>query len=219
MIVDVTGSANISQSSLAALAQHYWRFTNVKSLFLVTYGHAGALTQTTGVPRRKLSATVVVVTVVTTLLAMWYTLHLGVAYGGYNFTDWVFRTAPADPFVALMKWLTNPLPADMRRLSFLGIGAGLMAVFSVLRYAFPWWPLHPIGLAICFSFHIGQSFLSFLIAWIAKSLTLRLGGITLYRRAVPLFVGIVVGAFIGTGMCFIADLIWFPMSGHAVEFK
>jgi len=219
MIVDATGSANISHASMAALAQHYWRFSNVKSLFLVTFGHAGALSQQMEIPRRRLNPAIVIVTVATTLLATWYTLYLGVAYGGYNFTDWIFRSGPADPFISLMKWISNPLPADFRRITFFGIGGGLMVLFSVLRYAFPWWPLHPIGLAICFSFHIKESILSFLIAWVAKSLTLRLGGIRLFRRTVPLFVGIVVGAFVGTAMCFLVDLIWFPMSGHAVEFK
>jgi len=219
VIVDAVGSANISHGSLAGLSQQYWRFVNVKSLFLATFGHAGALTQQTHVPRRRTAVVIGITAMLTTIVAIWYTMHLGFALGGYNFQDWVFRTGGEQPFAALMKWLTDPKPADFRRLSFLGIGASLMAVFTALRYMFTWWPLHPIGLAICFSYHIQHSFLSFLIAWIAKSLTLRLGGISLYRRTVPLFIGIIVGAFIGTGICFIVDTIWFPLAGHVVEFK
>ncbi len=219
IIVDAVGSANLSPSTLVAVSQQYWRGVNIKSLFLVTFGHAGALTQRVGIPRRRTAIAAGIVTVVTTLVAIWYTMHLGFSIGGYNMPDGVYNSWPQDQPAALMRWLTDPKPADLRRISFFGIGVGLMGLFTWLRYMFPWWPLHPIGLAICFSYHISSSFLSFLIAWVTKSLTLRLGGITLYRRTVPLFTGIIVGAFAGTGLCFLADFIWFPLSGHAVEFK
>lgn len=219
IIVDAVGSANLSHGTLAAISQQYWRFINVKSLFLVTFGHAGAITQGVEVPRRKMAIAAGLVTILTTIVAIWYTLQLGFSIGGFNLPGGGFASWPQDQPAALMRWITDPKPADLRRISFFGIGTFLMALLTWLRYMFPWWPLHPIGLAICFSYHIITSFLSFLIAWLAKSLALRLGGITLYRRTIPLFIGMLVGAFAGTGICFLVDFIWFPLSGHAVEFK
>jgi len=47
-----------------------------------------------------------------------------------------------------------------------------------------------------------QLWWSFLLAWIAKAAILRLGGVTLYRRMVPLFLGLALGQF------FIGGVVW-----------
>jgi len=218
VIVDALGSANFSRGSLAGLALVFWKFSNIKSIFLATLGHGAALSKSgpVDVPRRSLASATMVVLVLTTIGAIIYTISLGYSRGGYNFGDYVFGGAAQEPYQALFRWLTDPRPADWSRLSFLGIGGALMAMFTALRYALPWWPLHPIGLAICFSYHVSRSFLSFLIAWSVKSLTLRLGGIRLYRKTVPLFIGILVGAFSGGTIAFIVDYFFFPTAGHAV---
>ena len=220
IIAQGLGTANLGHGSLAGLALVFWKFGNVKSLFLVTMGHGAALSKaespSVSVPRRPLAALLIVVVPATTLLAVWYTLRLGYTYGGFNFGDYVFSGSAQEPYTSLMLWMTDPKPADTTNLSFMGIGAGLMALFTAMRYLFPWWPLHPIGMAICFSYHISTSFLSFLIPWVAKSLTLRMGGIRLYRQTIPLFIGILFGSFTGGAICFVLDYIWFPLSGHAV---
>jgi hypothetical protein len=51
-------------------------------------------------------------------------------------------------------------------------------------------------------------------AWGVKLVILKLGGIPAYKRAVPLFLGLLVGSVIGTLLSIITDLIWFPGSGH-----
>ncbi len=220
IIAQGLGSANLGHGSLAGLALVFWKFSNVKSLFLVSFGHAAALARsdepTVSVRRRSMAGLLIVVVPLTTLVAIWYTMHLGFGMGGFNFGDFVFSSSAQTPYSSLMLWMTDPKPAETTHLSFMGVGAGLMAGFTALRYMLPWWPLHPIGLTICFSHHISTSFLSFLIAWIAKSLTIRLGGIRLYRQTIPLFIGVLIGSFAGGAICFVLDYVWFPLAGHAV---
>jgi hypothetical protein len=76
---------------------------------------------------------------------------------------------------------------------YLGIGATLAAMLSVLRLRFAGWPLHPVGFLLCTTFAGGVIWLSMLIAWLAKTIILRLGGGSLYVRAQPMFVGLVIG--------------------------
>ena len=45
---------------------------------------------------------------------------------------------------------------------------------------------------------------------------MRFGGIELYRKASPFFIGLIVGYFLGIGLSFIVDVAFFPGNGHAI---
>ncbi|MCK5118929.1 MAG: hypothetical protein KAQ78_05070, partial [Candidatus Latescibacteria bacterium] len=57
---------------------------------------------------------------------------------------------------------------------------------------------------------------SVFIAWAAKWLIIRFGGVSLYRSSRPFFFGLIVGSFVGVGISFAVDMIWFPGQGHNV---
>ncbi|MSR84470.1 MAG: hypothetical protein EXS58_16380 [Candidatus Latescibacteria bacterium] len=58
--------------------------------------------------------------------------------------------------------------------------------------------------------------LSVFVAWALKSLTLRLGGVQAYRACRPFFVGLIVGFFVGVGISYGVDVIWFFGKGHPI---
>lgn len=58
--------------------------------------------------------------------------------------------------------------------------------------------------------------LSVFVAWMVKTIILRVGSISLYRRAAPFFVGMIVGYTFGLMMSMVVDLIWFPGQGHSI---
>ena len=93
-------------------------------------------------------------------------------------------------------WYLNPErlngPAMEATLAAIGVTGLLMA----LRTHFIWWPLHPIGYAVGFSRRtIDWMWFSILLGWAAKLLLLRFGGMRLYRRALPFFLGFILGEF------------------------
>jgi hypothetical protein len=45
---------------------------------------------------------------------------------------------------------------------------------------------------------------------------MRFGGIELYRKAAPFFIGLIVGYFLGVGISFVVDVAFFPGNGHAI---
>jgi len=48
------------------------------------------------------------------------------------------------------------------------------------------------------------------VTWLIKVIILRLGGISLYRRATPFFIGMIVGYTAALMVSMTIDLIWFP---------
>ncbi len=81
--------------------------------------------------------------------------------------------------------------------------AGVLVTTALigLRTVFLRFPLHPLGYAMVTAYG-GPLWGPFFIVWVVKTLVLRLGGMGMYRRLIPFFLGIVVGHF------FTAGLVW-----------
>ncbi|RLI28315.1 hypothetical protein DRO58_02415, partial [Candidatus Bathyarchaeota archaeon] len=82
------------------------------------------------------------------------------------------------------------------QLSAAGAGFIITVILSLLNARFIWWPLHPIGFVIATSmgFNMMREWNAMLGAWIAKFLTLRVGGSRAYEEyGVPFVSGGIAG--------------------------
>jgi hypothetical protein len=79
------------------------------------------------------------------------------------------------------------------------LGLGITIAISLLRSTWFSSPLHPLGFAMAasYGFHLWAPFLA---VWLCKLFILRAGGMKLYRRFVPFFLGIVLGHYMVTGI-------------------
>jgi hypothetical protein len=90
--------------------------------------------------------------------------------------------------------VTNPAPAHgMNSIAAIIVGAIVALALGLLRLRFWWWPLHPVGYLLTTSYGMIFLLFPFLIAWVAKVLVVRYGGLRLYRQTVPLAVGLIIG--------------------------
>ena len=147
---------------------------------------------------------------------MVFTLYLGYEHGAYNFRAFEFRAHP-NIFNYYVRQMETSLPPDWKRLGFYGVGLVIMALLTIARYQFSWWPVHPIGFAIMETFAVRGTIFTIFIVWLTKSIVFRIGGIALYRRGQPFFLGILAGFVIGVAISGIIDAIWFPGEGHSVH--
>ncbi|MCX5757463.1 MAG: hypothetical protein NTU83_02940, partial [Candidatus Hydrogenedentes bacterium] len=93
------------------------------------------------------------------------------------------------------QWFTTPEIHQLQPAYAVVTGLGVAILLAVLRMAFRWWPLHPVGFAISGSWGMEQIWLCVMVAWIIKVLLLKYGGAKAYKPAVPLFVGLIMGDF------------------------
>jgi hypothetical protein len=82
------------------------------------------------------------------------------------------------------------------------------------QYRFTWWPVHPVGYTLIPFYSTRTAIVSVFLTWMAKVIVLRIGGISLYRRGMPLMIGCIVGYTFGLTVSVVVDLIWFPGQGH-----
>ena len=92
-----------------------------------------------------------------------------------------------------------------------------MSVLTLLRMRLPWWPLHPIGLAINGTYFTQKTFVAIFIAWLVKIIILKMGGVRLYRRSQPFFIGILVGYGAAVTLSTVIDYLYFFGDGHYIH--
>ena len=143
-------------------------------------------------------------------------LNSGYTHGAFNFSEFPFTRYAPRRIGGMVKTIKNPQLPSLPHLFVFLLGAAVMIALTIIRYRMSTWTLHPIGYAISTT-NIRLQVTSLFGVWIAKSLIMRIGGVQLYQRLYPLFLGLIIGRTAGTFVSFIVDLIWFPGGGHHVH--
>jgi len=88
------------------------------------------------------------------------------------------------------------------------IGAAITAWLGAMRVRFAGWPFLPLGYALSTSWGVLTFWFPMFVAWAIKSLVVRYGGMGLYARLRPMFLGMIFGEFT-TAVCWtLAAIIW-----------
>jgi hypothetical protein len=91
-------------------------------------------------------------------------------------------------------------------------GGGLVTgVLAVLRLTFTWWPFHPVGFLLCYTFPMRMIWFSVFVGWLLKTLVMWLGGAQMIRTCRPIFLGLIVGEASVAGFWLIASLVLHSM--------
>ncbi len=218
-VFSAVGTQAMSGSSAVAILLSYSLINYLRGLFGPALAHVARFGNLIGGNRKHLLWAVFTSAAGALVLAFWYTLDLCYANGAYNTFGWprFFSGDPKGIFSDTLSKVRNPFPIDWQRLAFTGAGGVLMALLTVLRTRLTWWRLHPVGFAMSAMINTEHLALPMFIAWSIKSILLSVGGVQLYRRAAPFFMGIIVGYVIGVTLCSVVDMMWFPGQGHLVH--
>jgi len=85
-------------------------------------------------------------------------------------------------------------------------GAAIMFGLLLAFQRFYWWPIHPIGFLTMYSSAMRILWFSFFLGWLCNQLTIRYGGVALFKRVRLLFVGLILGDFLMGGIYAIIGL-------------
>jgi len=123
--------------------------------------------------------------------SFWAYLHDVYKFGSGGSFAW-------QPYNRLQQWLTYPPPPDYMAVMFIGIGSIFTFFLMFMRMKFFWWPFHAVGYAVSGADDWCMNWLwaSLIISTFAKWIILRQGGIKAHRRAIPFFLGLVLGEFV-----------------------
>jgi hypothetical protein len=154
------------------------------------------LAEQTGMENRKIVFAMLLASAVGILSLFWTTLFANYRGSGGPLLSWF----PQSAFDRLRGWLYNPKGGDSPAIAFTMIGFFLTLLLSALRMRFIWWKLHPAGYPLCASWTMNLLWFSVLLGWAIKTIILKYGGIRVYRKALPFFLGLILGEFIVGGL-------------------
>ncbi len=132
-------------------------------------------------------------------------LHVETAYNyGWNVLDGGttsagYRTTQARvQYNVLQDRMSGPTTVRADRTIARGVGVALTVGMMWMRGQYLRFPLNPMGLALAGTFG-GPIWFPIFLAWLSKTLILRLGGPHTYRTLTPMFLGITMGHFLIAG--------------------
>ena len=195
IIPAIIGPLKLGTPNLVVLSMMFW-FNRAYRAHPMPFQLEGfKMAERTGMSYRRLFAAILIAVVAGTIASFWSELHICYQVGAAS------KVAPptvplifgGEPFNRLDGWLRGvEVPTENIRIAIL-VGFAFTILLNSLRMRFFWFPFHPVGFAISSSWSMHQLWMCMFIAWTIKLLLLRYGGLKLYRTAVPLFLGLILG--------------------------
>ncbi len=196
VLVTVFGTRAIGTQDLTLMSVLYWFNRGYRNHPMPNQLEAFKMME--GKPAVGFGGIVTVIavgSVLSLLVTEWANVHVLYAYGGEGkapgFKTWV----GSESYDRLAGWLNSPVRPASTGLWFILGGFVLTVILSLMRTSFVWWPFHPAGYALALSYAMEYFWLPVFIAWLAKFCIIRYGGIGLHRRAVPFFLGLILGDY------------------------
>ena len=218
-VMDMRGTYVMSQASLTGVVLSYSIIDYMRGLFAPGVAHSVQMGDLIRGNRRALLFWVGVSVLLGLVASVGYTLHLGYSFGAYNFPRFPFFSGdPKKVYTSTLVMMRTPKAPDLGRMAFFGIGTMLMGLLTFLRYRFPGWPIHPIGLTLSAADNTAHLVMPVFVAWMAKSIIMGVGGVRLYRTSRPFFLGMLVGYTAGVVWSFLVDAVLWSGQGHLVHY-
>ena len=190
MMIAVLGSRGISSQTFTAAAPLWPLTKEIRNIPTTFQLESFKLADRAKINTKRLWKVMALTTFLGIFITFWAFLQLNYKWGGV--AAWRGTSA----YTTMERWITSPVEPDARFLIAAGVGFIFVIINTVMRLRFLWWNLHPLGYPLAGYYHFERLWFPFLISWTAKWIILKYGGIKLYRKAFPLFMGLVMGEFI-----------------------
>lgn len=198
MTVRALGPMNLNTTALGVLAYHTWYNIDMRSITTPHFFEGYRIAEQGRLHARRLTAAMMLALVVGLICASWTVLHLYYVYGAgtAHVNAWRINMGRIPYQIATGHLSETTVGTDTAGLLGVGAGALVTLLLNFARSAFTRWPFHPAGYAVANTFITDLLWFPFLLGWLAKWFTLRFGGMSAYRRALPFFLGLILGDYV-----------------------
>lgn len=203
LLFSVQGMSGFSPRGLMVLAYLNWIDLAYSDSPMPHQLESLKLAQGTGTAVHRLFWPLLLAAALGALAAYWANLHVYFELGAATarVRPWITSMGQL-PFRQLRGWLDSPQPPDPASLQAVAAGLGVVSLLGAARQRLLWWPFHPVGYALANTPSMDYMWMPFLVAWALKALVLHAGGVALYRRTLPFFLGLILGDYVVPALWF-----------------
>ncbi|MCY4568804.1 MAG: hypothetical protein OXD49_10905 [Candidatus Poribacteria bacterium] len=196
VMVAAVGTRRLGPNNLSMFS-FFWFFTRTFDSHPMPHQLEGfKLASTAGIRSRFMLFAILIALFVGILSQFWALISIPYRLGALHEMSRVPVIYGSEPWTQLQKWLTNPLAPDYWAVGFTGIGLLLALFLMLMRMKFFWFPFHPAAYAtVCGSWAVNYIWFSLGVVWVLKLVLLKYGGRNAHRKAMPFFLGLILGQF------------------------
>ena len=196
VMVAALGTRKLGPNNLSMFS-FFWFFTRTFDSHPMPHQLEGfKLASTSGIRSRFMLFAILMALFVGILSQFWALISIPYRLGALHEMSRVPFIYGSEPWTHLQKWLTHPLAPDYWAVGFTGIGLLFALFLMLMRMKFLWFPFHPAAYAaVCGSWAVNYIWFSLSVVWVLKLLLLKYGGRNVHRKALPFFLGLILGQF------------------------
>ncbi len=196
VLVNAFGTRAFTDMQLANLGWLWWFNRAYRSIPIAYQLDSMKMAERSDVRQKYMTLALAIASVVAVVSGFYVYLHFGYDRGAaakmaghvayFGFEAWGLHSD---------SWMEVGRKADIWGTAAIFWGAAFAYFLYIMKLNVAWWPLHPLGFAVSTSYSIGTLWFPMFLAWAAKLVVLRSGGLQYYRIALPFFLGLILGDF------------------------
>ena len=206
-LISGVGTSVIGSQGLVALTLTYVWQAEMRLFPMIAIANSLKLAEVIRGPKGRLFWGMMIALVCSLAGGIFIILTMAYQYGGINLNQYFMIGQGTRVFTDMARPILNPSLPDMRGWLFTGLGAAVEGLLMLAQHRLHWWPLHPLGFVICVGWMSGQIWFSVFVAWLLKLSILRYGGIVLFHKLKPFFLGLILGEATVAGSWLVVDWI------------
>jgi hypothetical protein len=224
LLLSIVGSAALSRASIVRLMPHAMHLRDTRQMPGPALFQAGKLRDEAKAPLASAYGLLIAAMALAIAFGVCAALPIFHRFGALNLqsqNDGVLMSTRMVPMTAVEQAsarLTNPTPSSAAPAIAIAAGAAITLLLALVRSRLAWWPLHPLGYALTGTLQVGYAnkmLLSIFLAWLFKTLSMRLGGSSGFRRMRDVALGLIVGDLLIGAVTKLLDLLLGP-NGYAI---
>jgi hypothetical protein len=217
LILMGAGTVTLGAQNLTLLAHYGFMTSELRGVVSVMPSQLEGfrIAESIGMPMRHVLIAIIFGTVIALGVGYYTMLTSTYNHVGNLMNGWRFHQLPGGLFIEASRALQNPKEPNWVELQFVALGFLFTLFLTLMRLKFIWWPFHPVGYASAFTGRtVHWVWMPMFIGWLCKALILRHGGIKMYRRFTPFFLGLVLGDFFMGGFWGAVGLFFPDQQGY-----
>jgi len=200
-LTSILGTRAFSPRALTAMTYLYWFNRAYRSHPMPHQMETLKMCRRATINPRRIAIAMILAAGVGALAHFWSYLHIAYNLGAERkMTGWGTYGYAYEAFARLESWLTAPSSPSPQVIGAVGFGLLSTLGLMMLQARLVWLPLHPLGYAISNGWSAHWTYSSLFMAWALKTFISRYWGHKGYLRALPLFLGLVLGEFVVGGL-------------------
>ncbi len=217
-LIGILGTKGIGAQNLTAMQHFEWFSREFRGAATVMPCQLEAfkMADSRSLRGRELLGGLTLAVLFTMVVATFFTMRVAYLHGGVTLNNWRFLDVPVTPFRKLANWIGSGQERDWPGIAAILVGVVTMIGLTYMRISHVWWPWHPVGYALSFSTRtVHWIWFPALLGWVFKVALIKYGGLNLYRRTLPFFLGLILGDFFIGGVFGVAGAL-VPRPGYCV---